>query len=264
MKEINQAFENLRSCVPTAITDEEVGAANEKLTKITTLRLAMKYISVLTEALNNDDVPVDDILECKKYGELNLSFDALQSVASRIQVAQPEKTLSKPTKVQNKNVAKLPANSVCRKNLSKRRQRKQTPRLVDIHENNKSKANRNVNNVNDSNYTQANTIADLTNLMLESDGESLHLSEHCLSPLQANYINLLESTEMATDLAANLFSGYESQPFELNLRLLEANAGALDIPMEQQLPLCSPMAILDTFDDLYDFPIHSSLDLFST
>ncbi|XP_041981227.1 helix-loop-helix protein delilah-like [Aricia agestis] len=50
MREINRAFETLRRAVPAAeITGTPVPC--EKLTKITTLRLAMKYISALSAAL---------------------------------------------------------------------------------------------------------------------------------------------------------------------------------------------------------------------
>ncbi|CAH0561166.1 unnamed protein product [Brassicogethes aeneus] len=51
MREINQAFETLRKVVPQMqITHQQ---QNEKLTKITTLRLAMKYISTLSAALTS-------------------------------------------------------------------------------------------------------------------------------------------------------------------------------------------------------------------
>ncbi|VVC28906.1 Myc-type, basic helix-loop-helix (bHLH) domain [Cinara cedri] len=48
MREINEAFEALRRAVPHLAVD----AHNEKLTKITTLRLAMKYISALSGLLS--------------------------------------------------------------------------------------------------------------------------------------------------------------------------------------------------------------------
>jgi bHLH factor len=51
MREINQAFETLRRVIPH-MQAPQVAGANEKLTKITTLRLAMKYISALSAALN--------------------------------------------------------------------------------------------------------------------------------------------------------------------------------------------------------------------
>lgn len=54
MREINRAFETLRRAVPAAeITGTPVPC--EKLTKITTLRLAMRYITALSAALNGSD-----------------------------------------------------------------------------------------------------------------------------------------------------------------------------------------------------------------
>ncbi|KAL1506586.1 hypothetical protein ABEB36_005917 [Hypothenemus hampei] len=51
MREINQAFEALRRVIPHM--QAPTTGSNEKLTKITTLRLAMKYINALSTALNN-------------------------------------------------------------------------------------------------------------------------------------------------------------------------------------------------------------------
>lgn len=56
MREINQAFETLRRVVPHM--QAPATGSNEKLTKITTLRLAMKYINALSAALNN---PMENI-----------------------------------------------------------------------------------------------------------------------------------------------------------------------------------------------------------
>ncbi|XP_050547303.1 uncharacterized protein LOC126908988 [Daktulosphaira vitifoliae] len=53
MREINEAFEALRRAVPHLAVD----AHNEKLTKITTLRLAMKYISALSGLLSAQPSP---------------------------------------------------------------------------------------------------------------------------------------------------------------------------------------------------------------
>jgi len=55
MREINVAFETLRQAVPHI--SNTIAYGNEKLTKITTLRLAMRYIQALRQALdsNNDE-----------------------------------------------------------------------------------------------------------------------------------------------------------------------------------------------------------------
>ncbi|GLV36038.1 taxi [Carabus blaptoides fortunei] len=59
MREINAAFETLRRAVPHLQCPDVSPAAstNEKLTKITTLRLAMKYISALSSALKESTSP---------------------------------------------------------------------------------------------------------------------------------------------------------------------------------------------------------------
>lgn len=62
MREINQAFETLRRAVPQ-ITPSHPGA-NEKLTKITTLRLAMKYISTLSAVLSGAETPPEMMSDC--------------------------------------------------------------------------------------------------------------------------------------------------------------------------------------------------------
>lgn len=51
MREINAAFETLRRAVPSP---ELSHGCNEKLTKITTLRLAMRYITELRTLLDNE------------------------------------------------------------------------------------------------------------------------------------------------------------------------------------------------------------------
>lgn len=59
MREINAAFEALRQAVPQLqlqqCTSGASVSANEKLTKITTLRLAMKYITALSSALRDNN-----------------------------------------------------------------------------------------------------------------------------------------------------------------------------------------------------------------
>jgi bHLH factor len=59
MREINAAFETLRRAVPHIATsahqNQHDNNCSEKLTKITTLRLAMKYIAALSQALQQSD-----------------------------------------------------------------------------------------------------------------------------------------------------------------------------------------------------------------
>ncbi|XP_054263211.1 neurogenic differentiation factor 1-like [Macrosteles quadrilineatus] len=57
MREINEAFEALRRAVPHLHSNTENPC--EKLTKISTLRLAMKYITALSNALQDSDLDSD-------------------------------------------------------------------------------------------------------------------------------------------------------------------------------------------------------------
>ncbi|KAJ3658587.1 hypothetical protein Zmor_010317 [Zophobas morio] len=71
MREINQAFETLRRVIPH-MQVPQVPGTNEKLTKITTLRLAMKYISALSAALNNPEASTSSTPETSSdYGDLD-------------------------------------------------------------------------------------------------------------------------------------------------------------------------------------------------
>lgn len=62
MREINQAFEALRKAVPQMAPAHP--GTNEKLTKITTLRLAMKYISTLSAVLSGADSSPEMMSDC--------------------------------------------------------------------------------------------------------------------------------------------------------------------------------------------------------
>jgi len=68
MREINQAFETLRRAVPHHMSTAH-SATNEKLTKITTLRLAMKYISTLSATLNSTETTNIDLFS--DYSDLD-------------------------------------------------------------------------------------------------------------------------------------------------------------------------------------------------
>lgn len=57
MREINEGFEALRRALPHLSTENETN--NEKLTKISTLRLAMKYITALNRILTDTDTESD-------------------------------------------------------------------------------------------------------------------------------------------------------------------------------------------------------------
>ncbi|KAI1284912.1 Helix-loop-helix protein delilah [Halotydeus destructor] len=55
MQELNDGFERLRQAVPAWPTEEAQSPASDKLTKITTLRLAVNYIAILSNMLNDDN-----------------------------------------------------------------------------------------------------------------------------------------------------------------------------------------------------------------
>lgn len=73
MREINQAFEALRKAVPQMYSTHT--ASNEKLTKITTLRLAMKYISSLSAVLSGSEATQDLLSDCSELDCLLLESD---------------------------------------------------------------------------------------------------------------------------------------------------------------------------------------------
>lgn len=62
MREINCAFEHLRQAVPVVVAGAHSQCTNEKLTKITTLRMAMKYIKILSDILDNKAELNDNLL----------------------------------------------------------------------------------------------------------------------------------------------------------------------------------------------------------
>lgn len=75
MREINQAFETLRRVIPHVALSHGQGS-NEKLTKITTLRLAMKYINSLSSILEGTmDTSHDFFSDCSDLDSLLLESD---------------------------------------------------------------------------------------------------------------------------------------------------------------------------------------------
>lgn len=79
MREINTAFESLRQSVPVAVAGSPAQTTNEKLTKITTLRMAMKYIRIL-----------DDILDNKAIASESLMASLMETDPNNIELSQPE------------------------------------------------------------------------------------------------------------------------------------------------------------------------------
>ncbi|XP_060646717.1 helix-loop-helix protein delilah [Drosophila nasuta] len=112
MREINMAFEQLRHCVPQSITGEDAANTNEKLTKITTLRLAMKYIGMLSESLQDPSYESEFLVECLRESanrEAHVSLDSdvdgegdAEPVYEMELEPLPPVKAKKPTKASNK------------------------------------------------------------------------------------------------------------------------------------------------------------------
>ncbi|XP_036327556.1 helix-loop-helix protein delilah-like [Rhagoletis pomonella] len=305
MREINSAFENLRHCVPQSIAVDEAGPTNEKLTKITTLRLAMKYISLLTEVLKNPnfkgELPLDFL-----YG--NEEPVIKQKVTSKPLKAQSKSTTaaSKNNKASNKaTTGRTTASAVLQKppkRLGKRKKKELKSPLITQH--NSCNTTPESSRATSSTATSASSfvtcsgdslsshsssfldsitspsysngfvpsISELNSLILESDGESLHLSDPCHSPLQDKFDRLFGSANALEGKSAvdhNILGDIDA-PLELSLQFLGTAPESLDFSMEQPPTTCiSPLVALDTFNPFSDFlhpdyPEQASLDLFLT
>uniref|UniRef100_A0A1A9V364 BHLH domain-containing protein n=1 Tax=Glossina austeni TaxID=7395 RepID=A0A1A9V364_GLOAU len=320
MREINTAFENLRHCVPSCITNEDAGATNEKLTKITTLRLAMKYIRILSEALTKpgeaDYELLYDCTQAKLYSPATIKTMEL----SKGEKESNEKicTKRKGNKVKMKNNAEKQKTNVTRKSLTKRQTSKKqkpidtqnyytSPASLRCQESplsnissayaslssdfsasplsNSSYVYENQNVTTNFIYTPSNHqqnyqnpthyktgSAENNNLLLESDGESLNLSESCLSPLQTANRTCSNTTKSYENADAKDLTSLEN-PLELSLRLVEpAQEDSLTFTIDQVDPppsaCISPLMALEPFNpfDLFhaDLAEQTALDLFLT
>ncbi|XP_050330651.1 helix-loop-helix protein delilah [Bactrocera neohumeralis] len=309
MREINTAFENLRHCVPPSIAVEEAGPTNEKLTKITTLRLAMKYIGLLTEVLHNPDFKGElpfDFLCANEEAVINQPTTVKPTMKMEPEIAV---TASKSNKAANKATAahktKNAALPKAPKRLGKRKKKdvKSAPATQPSKRNTKSaqcriptQSSHTSSSISTSSFVTCSgdslsshsssfldsitspsysnsfvpAMAELNNLTLESDGESLHLSDPCNSPLQDKYDRLFGTGALNTRTSAEqTILGDIDTPLELSLQFLGTTPGSLDFSMEQPPTTCiSPLVALDSFnpfsDFLHEYPEQASLDLFLT
>lgn len=200
MREINSAFETLRNCVPLSISDGTPSNSNEKLTKITTLRLAMKYINTLNELLTSPsehrdtNILLNSIMNRSSISDAsninNNNNNSLtvnnneRSSASDVAKANSGIVAVEKTKGKSKTVA-----TTNKSNNTKRRTNKtnstKTSRSRTAAKKNETYLTQNpINNVCLTPPPSIDSSIDL-GLMLESDGESLHLSEPCLSPISS-------------------------------------------------------------------------------
>lgn len=227
MREINSAFENLRKCVPLSISSGTPTSTNEKLTKITTLRLAMKYIRTLNEVLtkpNSDqNFHISNSINNNINNNNNNYFSANNNNNSNI---TSSKDLLSEMLFQAANIPKRVPYKCQPKDRSKYYNQKLeiSPCLT----------------------PPMDSPIDM-GLMLESDGESLHLSEPCLSPLSQNMKPFSCATGGAMELGLFLESDTDS------LQLSE--------------PCLSPLGGLDSLNPFGDllhtgFSEHSSLDIY--
>ncbi|TMW53085.1 hypothetical protein DOY81_001813, partial [Sarcophaga bullata] len=303
MREINQAFETLRTCVPPNITNEDSASTNEKLTKITTLRLAMKYIGILTEALDNpNEADYDFLYECtqprsfssqatenlepmlmetkeKPVKTVKSSKNSKSAKSSSVarKVSATKRSTKKQKTIKNENVSIIPCSnyqespasnaSSAYASLSSASESAASPISNSSYVFEQGLGNHNFTYNQPKHQNYHNSMSDLSNLMLESDGESLNLSERCLSPLQqttaqkSNGPFECSPTEMQT----------LENPLELSLRLMEPTADALSLSVDPIIPTSScisPLMNLESFNafDLFhtEFNEHNALDLFLT
>ncbi|EAT40499.1 AAEL007779-PA [Aedes aegypti] len=248
MREINSAFENLRKAVPIAVAGSSGASSpvsspgggggnssSEKLTKITTLRMAMKYIRILSEILNNPDghlaIDNNNDLDMVNHNEIErevmLKGMLLNEAMFKPMLSpQPTKPAEKsPSRKTNSASKKKPKKSNSKSSPAKRttttRSKQTTSKVED-------KA---------PSLYHRDELVDL-GMMLDSDNDSLNLSEPCLSPLQSG--NGLKqtfnscNTTSANDLEFGLF--------------LESDADSLQLSE----PCLSPLSHLDSLNPFND------------
>lgn len=216
MREINCAFEHLRQCVPVSITGVETPSTNEKLTKITTLRLAMKYIRILSEILakssNCDGVHGGDP-SANSFNYQDIYNDILNDTLFKPTVTKP----SGGRKELKKQNAPPPPPKVKKTNRTRRKYTKQPKAVIKAETVNSCFAP----------PMMLEAAMDF-GIMLESDGESLQLSEPCLSPLEQQI-------------------KFNPSSLELGL-LLESDGESLELSE----PCLSPLSHLDSLNPFSD------------
>lgn len=275
MREINHAFESLRQSVPVVVAGLPSQSTNEKLTKITTLRMAMKYIKILSDILDNKTQVTDNLLaslmqvdaDGKHAGVSAIPEDdgdqfvanALASnhhdYCKEMEIVKPVKA-SKITKKVTVKAKKSPTKTrapVKSKQQQQPHQQKQkvTPLAPPVTSISRKQAttviqgggNKFINQLISGNFSNKFDLSQCLTppnddcpselgLILESDGESLQLSEPCFSPLE----------------------------FGL---LLESDGESLHLSE----PCLSPLSHLDAFNSINDllhggFNDHNSLEMY--
>ncbi|EDV33994.1 uncharacterized protein Dana_GF20734 [Drosophila ananassae] len=274
MREINTAFETLRHCVPQAITGEDATNASEKLTKITTLRLAMKYISMLSEAIQDPSYESEFIGECLEESanrEARLDVEIFDDTELEV-----EKPKSPPVR---KKTPKTKGSGKKTSTASKRQSQKQTkstPKIPPVSSGESCYATSSIGSPASSAYASLSSssnsspgleaecliglqgISDLDTMLMDaSDGDSLS----CLSPGYESLLTGGGGESLLPGCRGDLpMSGLEKSDVELSLRLLDHHSrDSFDFASDQQPSACiSSLASLDGYpfaDILHpDFP----------
>ncbi|XP_031621579.1 helix-loop-helix protein delilah [Contarinia nasturtii] len=277
MREINSAFEHLRQCVPVSFCDNSPTNSNEKLTKITTLRMAMKYINTLTNILGSSDAECDtDLLNNiinKSSIETPTSSTFMNNNNDTMAINNNNTTdvETKPA-TKGKRKSKKSTTTTANKTISKRKTTKSktnTKATNKIIENSTTKKTQLYdaipNNISTLCLTPPSSSTDSPvdlGLMLESDGESLHLSEPCLSPP-------LSSTQSTKPFISTMVSPPSSMTMSNGLDIglfLDSDTDSLHFPEPCLSPLDGGFDAFSPFGDLLNpgFPEHSALDIYLT
>ncbi|ALC45688.1 tx [Drosophila busckii] len=281
MREINMAFEQLRHCVPQSITGEDAANTNEKLTKITTLRLAMKYIGMLNESLADPSYESEFLVECLRESaarEPHVSHDTEPEPELELQPVAKSKKPSKATKkTPAKRQAKQPKLPTVSANSSSAESCYNSSSLdspgfcaaacspSSAYASLSSSACSSSGSINGNATLDADgllsmqALSDLSSMLLDSDGDSLH----CLT---ADYHSLLESSSTPRgDLPMAINATLDKPDVELSLRLLDNSTDSFDFGSNQQPSACiSPLATLESFHPFNDLLPGEFPDLFLT
>ncbi|XP_053680788.1 helix-loop-helix protein delilah [Anopheles nili] len=296
MREINSAFENLRRAVPVAVagssgTSSPVSppahcagsaASSEKLTKITTLRLAMKYIRILSDMLhgttsttleNNNDLDVINHNEIEREvmqkglllregalsmaaGYLSSPVDSPVESCGRTQPGTSSSSTSNPRKrastskrsTSSSSRAKKPttnANNAPSQGRSRSTRKSATSKTAPpVTPMEKIDDNLSLALVDPTRSDPLGMDVDLGSV-LESDNDSLILSEPCLSPLTGG--------AGVGGLKSHAFACTDRQPVMPNDGLefglfLESDADSLQLSE----PCLSPLSHLDSLNPFND------------
>uniref|UniRef100_A0A182N6Y3 BHLH domain-containing protein n=1 Tax=Anopheles dirus TaxID=7168 RepID=A0A182N6Y3_9DIPT len=305
MREINSAFENLRHAVPVAVAGTSgasspvsspqcsgSAASSEKLTKITTLRLAMKYIRILSDMLhgtpgsleNNNDLDMINHNEIEREvmqkglllldGGYPASTSGYMSSSPAPSPARSSSSSTKNSSQQSSSPARKRTSSKRAASSSSSRSKKANTASTTTNSRSRAAATAAAAAVAGTTYTPkaatscstapvlekiedniqltAPSLPDALSMdvdlcsVLESDNDSLILSEPCLSPLTtaAGGPGGLKSQHFA---CANGQSVVPNDGLEFGL-FLESDADSLQLSE----PCLSPLSHLDSLNPFND------------